>query len=105
MSFWRRPFTSGNVTTEDRPVQAADQVDVSNGSLQYVAERAENNSGTTYQEAAGAPVEVKSPLGYTVGPLTIMFLNVSTMIGTGVSSIRKFATVLTPQELAEKSTR
>jgi hypothetical protein len=36
-----------------------------------------------YQEASGAPVETQSPLGYTVGPVTIIFLNLSKMVGTG----------------------
>lgn len=57
--------------------------------MHFVAEKAGNDSGTTYQEATGAPVEVNSPLGYNVGPVTIIFLNVSMMIGTGIYSTRK----------------
>lgn len=54
--------------------------------MHYVAEKAGNDSGTTYQEATGAPVEINSPLGYNVGPVTIICLNVSMMIGTGIYS-------------------
>lgn len=87
MSFWRRPFSQ----RQDTPDIAADeQSEVVDGSLHYVAEKAGNDSGTwTYQEASGAPVETTSPLGYNVGPVTIIFLNVSMMIGTGVYSTRK----------------
>jgi hypothetical protein len=58
-------------------------------SLYYTVEEGENSSKPTYQEASGAPVETHSPLGYSVGWVTIVFLNVSKMIGTGVFSTRK----------------
>ena len=61
----------------------------SDGSLKYVAEKGGNDSAIAYQEATGAPVETSSPLGYSVGSITIVFLNVSKMIGTGVYSTRK----------------
>ncbi|KAJ5766044.1 uncharacterized protein N7511_003660 [Penicillium nucicola] len=57
-----------------------------NDSLQYTTETGGNTSKATYQEASGAPVEVNSPLGYSVGPVTVIFLNLSKMIGTGVFS-------------------
>ncbi|EPQ55675.1 amino acid transporter [Gloeophyllum trabeum ATCC 11539] len=38
------------------------------------------------QDQTGAPVESVSPLGYDVGWLGILFLNVSMMVGTGVFS-------------------
>lgn len=47
-----------------------------NGSLEYVAQQGENGSVPTYQEASGAPVEVRSPLGYRVEWFTIIFLNI-----------------------------
>ncbi|KAK8085887.1 high-affinity methionine permease [Apiospora hydei] len=56
------------------------------GSLEYVAEAGGNDAPSTYQIATGAPVEDHSPLGYNVGPVTIIFLNISMMIGTGVYS-------------------
>ncbi|KAE8149928.1 amino acid permease-domain-containing protein [Aspergillus avenaceus] len=59
---------------------------IDTGSLQYTAEGGQNSSKLTYQEASGAPIEVTSPLGYSVGSMTVVFLNLSKMIGTGVFS-------------------
>lgn len=87
MASWRKPFGKRDV---DQRVTADQGAEVSDGTLRYVAVgHAGNDSGPTYQEATGAPVEVDSPLGYDVGPVTIIFLNVSMMIGTGVYSTRK----------------
>lgn len=58
------------------------------GSLEYTVARGGNDSLPSYQEASGAPVETNSPLGYFVGPVTVVFLNISMMIGTGVYSTR-----------------
>ncbi|KAJ5306980.1 hypothetical protein PENANT_c003G08643 [Penicillium antarcticum] len=66
---------------------ASPQYDSSDSdSFQYTTEVGGNTSKATYQEASGAPVEVNSPLGYSVGPVTVIFLNLSKMIGTGVFS-------------------
>lgn len=54
--------------------------------LQYAVEKGENNSLPSYQEVSGAPVETHSPLGYHVGSVTIIFLNLSKVVGTGVYS-------------------
>lgn len=59
------------------------------GSLEFTVARGGNGSLPSYQEASGAPVEINSPLGYFVGPVTIVFLNISMMIGTGVYSTRE----------------
>ncbi|KXJ87303.1 amino acid permease-domain-containing protein [Microdochium bolleyi] len=56
------------------------------GDLAFVREKAGNDSGPSYQEAVGAPVESNSPLGYHVGWVTVIFLNVNQMIGTGIFS-------------------
>ncbi|KAH7024477.1 high-affinity methionine permease [Microdochium trichocladiopsis] len=56
------------------------------GNLAFVREKAGNDSGPQYQEAVGAPVESNSPLGYNVGWVTVIFLNVNQMIGTGIFS-------------------
>jgi hypothetical protein len=61
---------------------------ITDGSLKFVAEGGQNSSYAGYQEASGAPVESKSPLGYSVGPVTIAFLNLSKMVGTGIFSTR-----------------
>src|ERR1700733_11145696 len=38
------------------------------------------------EEVSGAPVETRSSLGYSVGSVSILFLNFSMMVGTGVFS-------------------
>lgn len=89
---WRRPFThshDGGPRAEDCGDEPS-AAEVSDGSLKYTLEKGGNDSQPSYQEASGAPVERHSPLGYTVGPVTIVFLNVSKMIGTGVYSTRGF---------------
>ena len=58
------------------------------GSLEFTVAQGGNGSLPSYQEASGAPVETSSPLGYFVGPITVIFLNISMMIGTGVYSTR-----------------
>ncbi|TDZ27697.1 High-affinity methionine permease [Colletotrichum spinosum] len=85
MSFLRRPFASREPETNVEDITVHES-EVTDGSLHYVVEKAGNGSGPSYQEATGAPVETSSPLGYAVGPVTIVFLNVSKMIGTGVYS-------------------
>jgi hypothetical protein len=65
-----------------------------NDSLQFTTEMGGNTSKVTYQEASGAPVEVNSPLGYSVGWVTVIFLNLSKMIGTGVFSTRTYTSTL-----------
>lgn len=81
---WRRRATS----TPPRLVNPdqGETVFLSGGNLQYAIEKGENNSLPSYQEVSGAPVETHSPLGYHVGSITIMFLNLSTIVGTGVYS-------------------
>jgi hypothetical protein len=69
----------------------SDASSLSSGDLQYTAQAGANSSVPTYQEASGAPVEVNSPLGYSVGWITVIFLNLSKMIGTGVFSTRMFS--------------
>lgn len=50
---------------------------IHDGDLAYTRVKGGNGSKPSYQEAVGAPVESKSPLGYHVGWLTVIFLNVS----------------------------
>ncbi|KAK5704228.1 hypothetical protein LTR97_003243 [Elasticomyces elasticus] len=54
--------------------------------LKIVGAQSDNDSPVSYQEASGAPVETTSPLGLNVGSITIVFLNLSKMIGTGIFS-------------------
>ncbi|KAG5951228.1 hypothetical protein E4U53_003530 [Claviceps sorghi] len=65
---------------------ASASVVVYDGELAFTRVKGGNGSEETYQEAAGAPVERDSPLGYHVGWATIIFLNVNQMVGTGVFS-------------------
>ena len=78
-------------TYPETPAASTSESDVSvlrDGDLAYVREKGGNDSGPSYQEAVGAPVEGSSPLGYHVGWLTVIFLNVNQMIGTGIFSTR-----------------
>ncbi|KAJ4299632.1 hypothetical protein N0V90_004878 [Kalmusia sp. IMI 367209] len=86
MSFLRSRFggSSNNETATTTPF--SDGTEISDGNLKYVVEQGGNDSLPSYQEALGAPVERQSPFGYAVGPVTIIFLNISKMIGTGVYS-------------------
>ncbi|KAH7145905.1 high affinity methionine permease [Dactylonectria estremocensis] len=89
MSFWRRPFSDrqGDAPeAEERGRQDSNGGEFSDGSVHYVVGKAGNDSEVSYQDAVGAPIEVDSPLGYSVGPVTIIFLNISKMIGTGIFS-------------------
>lgn len=89
MVFWRKPFSSrlgADVGDEDTLERASV---ISDGSVTYVANKGGNNAPPTFQESSGAPVEGRSPLGYTVSAFTIIFLNINMMIGTGIFSTRK----------------
>ncbi len=70
-------------------IDAAPGPVLTEGSLEFTIARGGNNSLPSYQEASGAPVETNSPLGYYVGPVTVIFLNISMMVGTGVYSTRE----------------
>lgn len=93
---WRRPFQSNeepqSTEVEERGSSSdSDPSELVAGGTYYVAGKAANNKEVSYQDASGAPIEESSPLGYNVGPMTILFLNVSKMIGTGIFSTRKQA--------------
>lgn len=70
---------AGNVSSTEVSV-------IHDGDLAYTVAKAENGSKPSWQEVTGAPVESHSPLGYNVGWLTVIFLNVNQMIGTGIFS-------------------
>ena len=92
MGFASRFLPSGRGQTSEVKVSdsATGQDFVDEGEFKYVVEKAGNGSGPSYQEVSGAPVEVNSPLGYSVGPITVLFLNISMMIGTGIYSTREY---------------
>jgi hypothetical protein len=56
---------------------------------QFISGKGGNDAPPTYQDASGAPVESNSPLGYSVGPVTITLLNITMMIGAGIYSTRE----------------
>lgn len=74
----------------DADVEASDSERsiIRDGELAYTLAKGGNGSRPAYQEAVGAPVERHSPLGYHVGWITVIFLNVNQMIGTGIFSTR-----------------
>jgi len=76
-------------TDAQSPLDSSQIASEKHGSLEYVAQQGENGSVPTYQEASGAPVEIRSPLGYRVQWFTIIFLNIGQMVGTGVFSTRE----------------
>lgn len=90
MGFLRSKGDVDEIITSDVSSTEIDQ-----GSLHYTAEGGENSNRLTIQEASGAPIEQHSPLGYSVGPITVVFLNLSMMIGTGVFSTRMHLLVST----------
>ena len=55
-----------------------------------IGEKGENDAGVTYQSASDAAVEARSPLGYSVGTWTTLFLNMSMIVGTGIFSTREY---------------
>ncbi|KHO01430.1 high affinity methionine permease [Metarhizium album ARSEF 1941] len=62
---------------------------VYDGELAFTRAKGGNGSEATYQEAVGAHVDRNSPLGYHVGWVTIIFLNINQMTGTGIFSTRQ----------------
>ncbi|KAF7556129.1 hypothetical protein G7Z17_g1676 [Cylindrodendrum hubeiense] len=81
---WRRPFSERAV--EAGTVLDGQRQEVSDGSTHYIGEKGGNDAQITYQDATGAPIENNSPLGYSVGPVTITLLNITMMIGAGIYS-------------------
>jgi amino acid transporter len=75
-----------DATTRERNLSTYESTILKEGGLRYAVEKGENSGEASYQEASGAPVETRSPLGYNVGAVTIVFLNISMMVGTGVFS-------------------
>ncbi|KAL4994398.1 amino acid permease-domain-containing protein [Aspergillus recurvatus] len=76
----RRPFSGRTSSVVSGPQEK------SKSTVQYISEKGSNDAPPTYQDASGAPVENNSPLGYSVGPVTITLLNITMMIGAGIYS-------------------
>ncbi|KAG9680521.1 amino acid transporter, partial [Aureobasidium melanogenum] len=89
MSFFRRSVhgkTDDSATSSSNDVFSSHEIVSTTGDLKFVVEQGCNGSQPSYQEVSGAPVETKSSLGYAVGPVTVVLINVGKMIGTGVYS-------------------
>ena len=83
-----------DISEDPAPVPAYETLEnlnaiITDGSIHFIAQEGGNTSAVTYQEVDGAPVEAKSPLGYSVDSITVLILNVSMIIGTGIFSTRK----------------
>jgi hypothetical protein len=76
-------------TTDEAQLSESEASVIRDGDLAFTLVQGGNGSKPSYQEAVGAPVESKSPLGYHVNWLTVIFLNINMMIGTGIFSTRK----------------
>ncbi|KAI5247310.1 amino acid transporter [Aureobasidium subglaciale] len=75
-----------SATSSSNDAVSSHEIVSTSGDLKFVVEQGGNGSQPSYQEVSGAPVESKSSLGYAVGPVTIVLINISKMIGTGVYS-------------------
>jgi hypothetical protein len=82
---FRSKAADTQVTQHDAPSEDT----IVGGDLHYTVDAGGNTSLPTYQEASGAPVEVVSPLGYEAGYITLIFMNMSKMVGTGIFSTRE----------------
>ncbi|KAI1066354.1 hypothetical protein LB506_008506, partial [Fusarium annulatum] len=74
-----------SLAVPEHPQSDSEASIIRDGDLAYVRQTA-GNGASGYQEAVGAPVETRSPLGYHVNWLTIIFLNLNHMVGTGIFS-------------------
>ncbi|KAG9499519.1 hypothetical protein J7337_007975 [Fusarium musae] len=84
-NFFESQKTTATVSSDPEASDSEPSV-IHDGGLAYTRVKGGNGSKPSYQEAVGAPVESHSPLGYNVGWLTVIFLNVNMMIGTGIFS-------------------
>lgn len=72
----------------DTQVNGSEESVIQHGDIKYTAAAGGNTARTTYQNAAGAPVETNSPLGYSVNFWVSLALNINQMVGTGIFSTR-----------------
>ncbi|THW04454.1 amino acid transporter [Aureobasidium pullulans] len=89
MVFFRRSVNEkagDSARSSSNDVVSSHEIVSTAGDLKFVVEQGGNGSQPSYQEVSGAPVEANSSLGYAVGPVTIVLINISKMIGTGVYS-------------------
>ncbi|CAG8275050.1 unnamed protein product [Penicillium salamii] len=87
MSLEHQNEKGGEVETQQ--VAAFDERIIKDSGTTFTAAEGFNSTAVTYQDAAGAPVETNSPLGYSVSFWTSLCLNINQMIGTGIFSTRR----------------
>ncbi|CAG8375616.1 unnamed protein product [Penicillium salamii] len=87
MSLEHQNEKGGEVETQQ--VAAFDERIIKDSGITFTAAEGFNSTAVTYQDAAGAPVETNSPLGYSVSFWTSLCLNINQMIGTGIFSTRR----------------
>ncbi|CAG8399036.1 unnamed protein product [Penicillium salamii] len=73
-------------SVETQQVAVSDERIIKDSGITFTAAEGFNSTAVTYQDAAGAPVETNSPLGYSVSFWTSLCLNINQMIGTGIFS-------------------
>ncbi|ROT37599.1 high-affinity methionine permease [Sodiomyces alkalinus F11] len=83
---WLKPKTKASEVPTGNDTASESESVIREGKLAYIRFQSGNEAGASYQEAVGAPVESKSPLGYNVNWITVIFLNVNMMVGTGIFS-------------------
>jgi hypothetical protein len=92
MIYWHDKEKTANAATES--TAASHESSIGGG---YTAAEGLNSSITTYQDASGAPVETSSPLGYSVGFMAALCLNINQMVGTGIFSTRELHDLARPR--------
>lgn len=100
---WQRSFSKRPAAFSTVAEGQTEQISTAGG--KYIGETGGNDAATTYQDASGAPVENNSPLGYSVGPVTITLLNITMMIGAGIYSTRECDTTHAYREMPANMTK
>ncbi|KAH8699188.1 amino acid permease-domain-containing protein [Talaromyces proteolyticus] len=84
LSFWPDKEKGGNLRVQAN--NSSEESIIRDGDIKFTAVEGANSTTVTYQDAAGAPVEKNSPLGYSVSFWISLFLNINQMVGTGIFS-------------------
>jgi hypothetical protein len=87
ISFWSDKEKGAD--TQLQRVTGSEESVIQYGDIKYTAAEGGNSSRVTYQNAAGAPVETNSPLGYSVNFWVSLTLNINQMVGSGIFSTRE----------------
>jgi hypothetical protein len=88
MDFLRRRRSSCIGPADEAATSHVESV-LNHGGIQYVGEKDGNGNPISYQSVTGAPIEVESPLGHSVGSVTVLFFSINSMIGHGIYIVRE----------------